>query len=318
MHMARLVSLVAIGIALLLPAFLPDFRVFQVTQILVYAIAILGLNLLTGFNGQISLGHGAFYAVGAYATAILIGSFGWPYWLAVIAAALICFVAGFLFGLPALRLDGHYLALASFALALAVPQLLKHKAFEKWTGGVQGLSLMKPDAPFGLPLSADSWLYFFTVAIAVCLFAAAANLLNGRVGRAIKAIRDHHTAAEAMGVNVALYKTMVFGVSALYTGVAGGLSAIILQFVAPDNFTMLLSVFFLVGAVIGGVRSIPGALIGAAFIVVVPNVTADISKAATSAIYGAVLIGLMALMPNGVWGTVVQLVGRLSAGGRRG
>jgi branched-chain amino acid transport system permease protein len=314
--MARIVSLVAIAVGLLLPAFLPDFRVFQLTQILVYAIAILGLNLLTGFNGQISLGHGAFYAVGAYAAAILIGSFGWPYWLAVLAAAVICFAVGFLFGLPALRLDGHYLALASFALALAVPQLLKHKAFEKWTGGVQGLSLLKPDAPFGLPISADSWLYFLTLVLAVCLFLAAANLLNGRVGRAITAIRDHHTAAEAMGVNVALYKTLVFGVSALYTGVAGGISAVILQFVAPDNFTMLLSVFLLVGAVIGGVRTIPGALIGAAFIVVVPNVTADISKAATSAIYGAVLIALMAVMPNGIWGTVLQFTGYLSSRGK--
>jgi branched-chain amino acid transport system permease protein len=294
----------AIVVALILPLVMSDFQIFQATQILVYAIAILGLNLLTGYNGQISLGHGAFYAIGAYAVAILVTQAGMPYWATLPFAALICFIVGFLFGQPALRLEGHYLALATFALALATPQLLKHHAFEDWTGGVQGISILKPDPPPGLPVDADQWLYYFTLLVTIVLFWIARNLVRGRIGRAMTAIRDQPTAAESMGVNVALIKSMTFGVSAMFTGVAGGLSAIIIQFVAPDSFTLFLSVFLLVGMVVGGVGSIPGAFIGAAFIVFVPNVASDISKAATGAVYGVFLIALMYAMPNGVWGAL--------------
>src|SRR5690242_15261452 len=136
-----------------LPFVLSNFSVFQLTLVLVYAIVLLGLNMLTGYNGQISLGHGAFYAIGAYTAAILMDRFGVPYWLTLPAAAAVCLVAGFLFGLPALRLEGLYLALATFALGVALPQLLKYKGFESWTGGVQGITIIKPDAPFGLPLN---------------------------------------------------------------------------------------------------------------------------------------------------------------------
>lgn len=294
----------AIVVGFALPWGLADFQVFQATQVLIYAIAILGLNILTGYNGQISLGHGAFYAIGAYATAILIKHGGLPYWAAVPPTAVLCFVIGFLFGLPALRLEGHYLALATFALALAVPQLLKYRAFEEWTGGVQGIFIPKPSAPLGLPLNEDQWLYYFVFAITVALFLLAGNLLRGRIGRAIVAIRDNQVAAESMGVNAALYKATAFGISAFYTGIAGGLSAIAIQFVAPDAFTMFLSIFLLVGVVVGGVSSIPGAFIGAAFIVIVPNIAADVSKAATGAIYGLLLIGFMYLVPNGAWGAL--------------
>lgn len=293
--------------ALAAPFLLSDFRTFQVTQILVYAIAILGLNLLTGFNGQISLGHGAFFAIGAYVAAILMEKFGVPYWATIPAAAIISFAIGFLFGLPALRLEGHYLALATFALALAVPQILKHQQLEDWTGGVQGIFLTKPVAPFRLPLEQDRWLYFFVLAHVAVLFVFAANLLRGRVGRAIRAIRDQPVAAETAGINNAIYKTTVFGISAMYTGIAGALSAIILQFVAPDSFSMFLSIFLLVGVVVGGVGSIWGAFLGAIFITVVPNVSADISKAATGVIYAVAMIVLMYRMPNGLWGGFTRL-----------
>ena len=293
--------------ALAAPFTLSDFRTFQVTQILVYAIAILGLNLLTGFNGQISLGHGAFFAIGAYVAAILMEKFGVPYWATILAAAIISFAIGFLFGLPALRLEGHYLALATFALALAVPQILKHQQLEDWTGGVQGIFLTKPGAPFGLPLEQDRWLYFFVQAHVAVLFVCAANLLRGRVGRAIRANRDQPVAAETAGINNAIYKTTVFGISAMYTGIAGALSAIILQFVAPDSFSMFLSIFLLVGVVVGGVGSIWGAFLGAIFITVVPNVSADISKAATGVIYAVAMIVLMYRMPNGLWGGLMRL-----------
>jgi branched-chain amino acid transport system permease protein len=303
----------AILVAILIPWTTTNFYTFQSTQILIYAIAILGLNILTGFNGQISLGHGAFYAIGAYAVAILISQYGLPYWLTIPLAAVTCFVVGFAFGFPAMRLEGPYLALATFALALAVPQLLKYDKFETWTGGVQGIFIAKPDSPFGLPINPDQWLYYFTLALTILLFFLAHNLLHGRVGRAITAIRDHQVAAEAMGVNAKLYKALTFGVSAMYTGVAGGLSAIVIQFVAPDSFALFLSIFLFVGMVVGGVGSIPGAFIGATFIVLVPNVAADISKAATGVIYGLFLIVMMYLMPNGVWGALARAWKRLES-----
>jgi branched-chain amino acid transport system permease protein len=296
--------LAALAVALVLPWALSEFQIFQATQILTYAIAILGLNLLTGFNGQISLGHGAFYAIGAYVVAFLVAQAGVPYWASLPVAAVVCFVVGFLFGFPALKLEGHYLALATFALALAVPQLLKYQAFETWTGGVQGVFIPKPDPPFGLPVNADQWLYCFTLFVTVVVFFLTANLLQGRVGRAITAIRDQQVAAETMGVNIALYKAMTFGVSVMITGVAGGLSTIVIQFVAPDSFTMFLSIYLLVGLVVGGAGSIAGAFVGAAFIVLVPNLSADVSKAATGAVFGLFLVGFVYFLPDGAWGVL--------------
>ena len=298
-------------IACVLPFVLGNYRVFQLTMALAYAIALLGLNMLTGFNGQISLGHGAFFAIGAYTAAILMDAGGWPYWATIPVAGLACFVAGFLFGLPALRLEGLYLALATFALGVAMPQILKYKGLEHWTGGAMGVVILKPDPPAGVPLTQDQWLYFFTLAWTVLLFVAGWNLLRGRVARALVAIRDQPIAAQAMGVNTALYKTLAFGVSALYTGVAGALAAIAVQFASPDSFNIFLSLTLLVGLVIGGLASISGAIYGALFIQFVPNIADQISKAAPWAIYGVFLIGLMYLMPTGVAGLVRLLRYRL-------
>ncbi|MBK0391066.1 branched-chain amino acid ABC transporter permease [Ramlibacter algicola] len=295
---------VLLVVACVLPFVLGNYRVFQLTLALAYAIAILGLNMLTGYNGQISLGHGAFFAIGAYAAAILMDKAGWPYWATIPVAGLVCFVAGFLFGLPALRLEGLYLALATFALGVAMPQILKYKAFEHWTGGAMGVVIVKPDAPEGVPLSQDQWLYFFTLFWVVVLFVAGWNLLRGRVGRALVAIRDQPTAAKAMGINTALYKSTTFGVSALYTGIAGALSAIAVQFASPDSFAIFLSITLLVGVVVGGLASISGAFYGALFIQFIPNIADQISKAAPWALYGVFLIGLMYLMPTGVAGLV--------------
>ncbi|HZS85319.1 MAG TPA: branched-chain amino acid ABC transporter permease [Stellaceae bacterium] len=297
--------------AVLLPFLVSSYHAFQLTLALAYAIALLGLNMLTGYNGQISLGHGAFYAIGAYIAAILMTQFDWPYWATIPVAGLVCLVAGFLFGLPALRLEGLYLALATFALAVATPQLLKYKHLEDWTGGVQGIVITKPDPPFGLPISQDQWLYLFTLAVAVLMFVLAHNLLRGRIGRAIVAIRDHPIAAETMGIDNAIYKSLTFGVSALYTGVAGALGAIAVQFVAPDSFNVFLSISFLVGVVVGGLASISGAVYGALFIQFVPNIADDISKAAPWAIYGVFLIACMYLMPRGVAGFVQSAAARL-------
>jgi branched-chain amino acid transport system permease protein len=309
---ARLIGLLLVlAVACLLPFVVSNYRVFQFTLALVYAIALLGLNMLTGYNGQISLGHGAFYAIGAYVAAILMDKFGVPYWMTVPAAGAVCLLAGFLFGLPALRLEGLYLALATFALGVAMPQILKYKHLEPWTGGVQGIVIVKPDAPEWTGLTQDQWLYFVVLATLLLLFAIGWNLLRGRIGRAMVAIRDQPIAAEAMGVNTAMVKSLTFGVSAMYTGIAGALGAIVIQFVAPDSFTIFLSISLVVGVVIGGLASIQGAIYGALFIQFIPNVADQISKAAPWAIYGIFLIAFMYVMPTGVAGMVQIAVGRL-------
>lgn len=299
-------------VACALPFVLGNYRVFQLTLALAYAIALLGLNMLTGYNGQISLGHGAFFAIGAYTAAILMDKAHWPYWATIPVAGVVCLIAGFLFGLPALRLEGLYLALATFALGVAMPQILKHKGLEHWTGGAMGVVILKPEAPPGIPLNQDQWLYFFTLFWVVLLFFAAWNLLRGRVGRALVAIRDQPIAAQAMGVNTAMYKSLTFGVSALYTGVAGALSAIAVQFASPDSFSVFLSLTLLVGVVVGGLASISGAIYGALFIQFVPNIADQISRAAPWAIYGVFLIGFMYLMPTGVAGLVRLVRHRLA------
>jgi branched-chain amino acid transport system permease protein len=298
---------ILLAAACVLPFVLPSYAVFQATMVIAYALALLGLNLLTGYNGQISLGHGAFFALGAYVAAMLMEQAGWPYWATLPAAALAGGMVGYLFGLPALKLDGVYLALATFALGVATPQLLKYKGFESWTGGSQGLVLMKPEAPFGLPLDADQWLYFFSLAVALALFAAARNLLRGSAGLSLVAVRDHAIAAQAMGVDNARVKTITFGISALYTSVGGALSAIVVQFVAPDSFSVFLSISLLVGAVVGGLASLSGALYGAIFIQFVPQLAEQVSKAAPWAVYGAILLALMLVWPTGVAGGAARL-----------
>jgi branched-chain amino acid transport system permease protein len=305
----RAIVVAGIVVALALPFLAKSFLLFQLTLVLVYAIAICGLNLLTGFNGQFSLGHGAFYAIGAYTAAIMMDRWDISYVWTLPAAGAICFIAGFLFGLPALRLEAIYLALATFALAVAAPQILKLSPLEHWTGGVQGIVILKPDAPLGLPLNQDQWLYFFTLIVALLMFWAAHNLVQSRTGRAMMAIRDNPIAARSMGINTALYKTLTFGVSALYTGIAGALGAIVVQFVAPDSFTFTLSIALLVGLVVGGVGWIPGALFGGLFVLFVPNIAEHFSKGLSGAAYGVILILLIYLMPSGAGG-FLHLVSR--------
>ena len=315
---------IAVGIfALAFPFVASGYHLYQGAQVLIFAVALLGLNVLTGFNGQISLGHGAFFAIGGYGAAILITKFGLPYWAAIPLASIACFIAGFLFGFPALRFGGLYLALATFALAVAAPQILSYKGLDAFTGGSQGITLAKPHAPFGIALTADQWLYLVCLACAAALYWVALNLVRSRIGRALIAIRDQPIAAETMGINAALYKTTCFGVSALYAGVAGGLSAIAVGFVSPESFGLALSLAFLVGIVVGGLGSLGGALFGALFIEFVPNIADQLTvsfgesaKALPGAIYGALLILIMAAMPTGIAG-VARAAARSLASGRQ-
>jgi branched-chain amino acid transport system permease protein len=289
-------------IAMVLPFVFQGFVIFQLTQVMIYGLAILGLNLLTGFNGQFSVGHGAFFGLGAYVTAIMMQHWGIAYYWTLPAAGGVCFIVGFMFGLPALRLQGLYLALVTFAAAVALPQLLKFHGLEEWTGGVQGIVVDQPDVPGFLPIDGDQWLYYFTLAVVLIMFAAAANLVKSRTGRAIMAIRDHEIAAAAMGINAPLYKTLTFGVSALYTGVAGALGALAVQFVAPDSFSLFLSISFLVGLILGGMGSLPGCLFGGLFVLYVPNIAEEVSRGLAGAIYGAIMLLVIFVMPSGAAG----------------
>jgi branched-chain amino acid transport system permease protein len=317
-------SLVMLGLLIVAPVFVKNFIVFQMTMLLIYGLAVLALNILTGGSGQFSLGQSAFYAVGAYTSAILIEHAGMNYALTLPIAGIVCFGFGFLFGQPALRLSGVYLALATFALATAMPQLLKLGYFEHWTGGVQGLVVTKPDAPSSLssiydyfsgrPMSQDMWLYYFTLAITIGIYVASVNLLTSRSGRAFMAIRDNEIAASAMGVDVALYKTLAFGVSAGITGIAGGLGAIAVQFVAPDAYTIVLAINLFLGMVVGGVGWLPGSLVGSAFIIFVPNIAEGISKGLSGAVFGVLLFLVIFLVPHGARQVAIiaqHLIGRL-------
>jgi branched-chain amino acid transport system permease protein len=302
--------LLLIAVAVVLPFGLSRYHVFELTMVMIYAIAVLGLNILTGYNGQISLGHGGFFAAGAYTAAILMHRYGVPYWATLPPAGLICFVLGVLFGLPALRFEGPYLALVTLAMALATPQLLKY--FDTWTGGQQGINLVKPVPPGWLHLDRDRWLYFLALVVLLIGIRVAFNLLHGRTGRAWVAIRDQPSAAAAMGIETARYKTLAFGTSTLFTGVAGALSAVVIGYVSPESYSLFLSISFLVGSAVGGIATIGGAIVGGFFIQYVPNFANDISDAAPWAIYGLAMLLFMYAMPHGVVGSLGPLLTRLS------
>ncbi|HEY6777235.1 MAG TPA: branched-chain amino acid ABC transporter permease, partial [Thermoleophilaceae bacterium] len=297
-------------LALLVPFLFGPYRVGQFTLVLAYAVAVLGLNLLVGYNGQISLGHGAFFALGAYTAALLIEKGGLPYLLTLPIAGVVAFAAGFLFGVPALRLRGLYLALVTLGLAIALPQLIKR--FDGLTEGTQGLTVEQPTAPSWLPLADDQFLYLLTLLVAAVMFVAASSLMRSQAGRAIKAVRDGEIPASTLGVNLASTKTRVFALSAGYAGVAGALYVFAIGFVAPEAFTVTVSLAFLAAIVVGGLATIVGAVFGALFIQFVPEYASDVNDALTGVIYGGVLILFMYLLPDGAVG-LLRRIGRLVA-----
>ena len=312
---------VGLGVTLVLaalaavPLLATDFQLFRFTNILSYALALIGVNLLVGYNGQISLGHGAFYAVGAYATSLLVVHSGVAHWVAVPVASIVCLAVGFLFSLPVLRLRPMHLAMATFAVGAALPSLAKWKGVERWTGGAQGLVIDEPKVPFGLPLRFDQWIYLLALLFVALTFWLTFNLLRGRVGRAAIAIRDHPIAAQAMGINSIYYKAAIFGLSAMLVGMAGGLMALSMRYVAPGMFGLFLSFGLLIGIAVGGLGSLTGALYGAVclqFIFLVVGASASsLHMSNTPLIYGVVLILFLCLFPNGIAGLVTSACARL-------
>ncbi len=312
---------VLVAVVALLPLFVSDFRAQQLAYVAIYLIALIGLNVLTGYAGQISLGHGAFMAVGGYTTAILMADHGVKDIWTIPIAALVTGVVGFLFGIPALRMSGLYLALATFAVAVAMPSVIKK--FEGFTGGGSGINLfgtpeltasLTPVEILGLSLNFNNWLYALCWTTALVLYVVAWLLLRGRTGLALRAIRDSETAAQSAGISLPRLKTFAFAVSAAYAGVAGSLFAIATTFVNPDAFPVALSIFLLVGVVVGGLGSLTGLLAGAIFIQFLPLWAQEVSRSpgAPAIVYGAVLIVTMFLLPRGVAG-LVERVRRLGS-----
>jgi branched-chain amino acid transport system permease protein len=294
-------------VVVLLPTVLSGYRSFQLVYVGIYFIALIGLNVLTGHSGQISLGHGAWVAIGAYTTAIVVAHTGVHALWTIPLAGVIAGLAGYVFGFPALRLEGVYLALATFAVAIALPSLAKR--FPGLTGGGTGISLDQPKAPFGLPLGPTHWLYALTWTIAAALFGASWLLLRGRFGRTLRAVRDSEVAAASIGIDAAAHKRLAFGISAFHGGVAGALMGIAIAYVNPDTFPATFSILLLTGAVVGGLGSIVGPLIGALFVEFVPLYAQDISKDAPSVVYGLILVLVMFVAPSGA----TELVRRVGA-----
>ena len=344
---------IAVAAVFLLPRFISDFRAQQLAYVAIYLVALLGLNLLTGITGQISLGHGAFMLIGGYTTAILISEADPPlqllghqftgdmtdYWTIPIAG-LLAGVIGFLFGFPALRLHGLYLALATFAVAVAAPAIVRR--FDEFTGGGGGIQFFDVQGRtraeittdpvtfeqretaieflgIGIP-SFNEWLYYLCWTIALVMFGVAWLLLRGRFGRSLRAIRDSELAAASSGIDLARYKTLAFGISAFYAGVAGSLLAIATTFVNPETFPITLSIFLLVGVVVGGLGSLWPLVFGAVFIHFMQNEWAqgaekvipdflpllggiDTDRAgAPAVVFGVVLILIMLAFPGGAAG----------------
>jgi branched-chain amino acid transport system permease protein len=302
----RTLVIAATALALaLLPFQLSGYHQGLASRVAIFFIAILGLNIVTGYTGQISIGHGAFMAIGGYTTALFSYHQGTSLLLTLPIAFAVTFVCGALFGFPALRLSGVYLALATFALAVSVPQLpLK---FSKFTGGSNGIRTA--DTPGYL------WQYGVSWGCAALLFAGAWLLLRGRTGRAFRAIRDSPVAAASSGVSLPIYKTLAFGVSAAYAGVAGSLLVIVTNgYAQPSEFSILLSLEILIGAAVAGFGSLWGVLLGAAFIGLLPTVSTDIpvigSNHGRDVVFGLIVILVMLALPNGFAGLVGRLANR--------
>lgn len=323
------VAVIAVAVALA-PQHASELTVQRLSYVGIYFIALIGLNVLVGYSGQISLGHYAFFGIGAYTTALLtLGRPGMelyghhpPDWLplgdgmraifTVPIAGLVAGIFGYAFGLPAQRLAGVSLALATFAVAVSLPQVLKK--FENVTGGGGGLNLNLPETPFGWDISVSHWLYYEAWGTAAILALVAWLFLRGRAGRALGALRDGEIAAVSAGVNPTAYKTFAFGISAAYAGVAGGLFAELVTYVNPDTFPIERSIILLASLVLGGFGSIYGALIGAFAMQYLriwaedpPFVSKDVSNQAPAVIFGVILIVLMFVAPTGVAGLLRRL-----------
>ena len=286
----------------LLPFGLSGYHQALAATVATFVIAILGLNILTGYTGQISIGHGAFMAIGGYTTAVLSRDHHTDLILTMLVAFALCFLCGLLVGLPALRLSGVYLALATFALAVSIPQIpLKFSTFLGGSGGVQSARTVS-----------HLWLYGVSWAAAAILFVVAWLILRGRTGRAFRAIRDSEVAATSSGVTLPVYKTLAFGISAAFAGVAGSLFVLGTNgFAQPSEFGVILSLQILIGAAVAGLGSLWGVLGGATFVGLLPEISSSVpvigSTHGQDVVFGLIVIVVMLLLPTGIAGLLLRL-----------
>jgi len=311
---------VLVAAVVVAPLVSTHYRTYQLAFVAIYLIALLGLNILTGFTGQISLGHGAFLGVGAYVTTILVVDHGWNDLLTLPVAGVVAGVAGLAFGLPATRFAGPYLALATFAIPLSFIGLLKR--FPHFTGGTLGKQLPSVHSQFGIHANPSVWIYWVSWIVALVMFLLAFMLVRGRLGRALRSVRDSEIAATASGVSTAGVKTLAFGISAFFCGIAGGLFAIAVTYVNPDTFPIDLSILLLVGIVLGGAGSLSGMIFGALFVEFIRitwgpallDLFSQVHHINTRApgsslvVYGVVLLLVLYIAPAGAAGLVRQLL----------
>jgi branched-chain amino acid transport system permease protein len=316
--------LVLIGFLALFPHLFKNYYVYMANYMAIHIIVALGLNLLVGYTGQISLGHAGFFAIGAYGTIVLMSKVHLPFLVALPVTAMATALFGFLLGLPALRLEGPYLSIATLGFGLTITQVIGRLEF---FGGRQGLHT--PDLIIGRwHLDSDRDFYYLLIAITLLLTIAARNLIKTKVGRAFIAIRDADIAAETMGVNLMYYKTLAFAVSAFYTGLAGGLYAFVLRFIEPQIFGLLMSIIFLAMIVVGGLGSIFGSIAGACLlswldlelrnILSIPYLGGWLEALSMSyfsitgvsniqlIVYGLIMVAIMLFEPLGIYGIWIR------------
>jgi branched-chain amino acid transport system permease protein len=334
-RVARIAPVVAFLIVLvLLPFVLSDFRLDQITGWIPLAVGALGLNLLTGYNGQISIGHGALYGFGAYTSGLIVVNWHWPLLLSMVAGALVAFVVGVVIGLPALRIKGLYLALVTLAVAVLFPDLVR--GLDSLTGGSSGLQITNSvvnsrgvavdrqvfwAAPSWTGLSNRQWTFLLYLVISIVCFVLIRNLVHSRTGRSLIAVRDNEVAAEVNGINVARAKVITFGIASGLAGVGGALFALWQGQVFPQTFVITASFYFLVAVVVGGAASVVGPALG----IIVYGIFIDVIRpelperwgGATPLILALFLIGFMFLAPGGLVGLMRSLGARLGVVQRR-
>jgi branched-chain amino acid transport system permease protein len=302
---SRLAILVAAcACAAALPLVLPKFVLFQASIMLAFAIAILGLNLLLGYSGQVSLAQGAFFALGAYAFAILVARHGVPVWVALVLSPTLTSIAGVAVGLPALRLPGLQLAIVTFGLSALVPQIIIK--FDAFTGGEAGIRLQTLSVPGWYPAGMEAWNYSCCLLGFLLCASVMVRMVHGDSGRSLRAIRDNPLVAEAMGVHSVRVRLAAFAVSAAFAGVGGSLFAMVNAIVNPSSFEAGRSIEFVVAAVIGGLTSIAGAVVGAIFIVFLPDRAGRIDVSLAALLYGVCVIAAILFARHGVVGLLAS------------
>lgn len=281
-------------------------------------IGALGINLLTGYTGQVSLGHAAFLAIGAYTAAILSSRFGIPFWILLPLSGISAAISGLLIGIPSLRLRGLYLVITTLAFQFIVEHVIYR--WESLTYGDNGIALATPELA-GLMLDSDRRFYYLVIVVVVLSVMTIKNITRARVGRAFQAIRDRDITAETMGINLTNYKLLAFTVSSFYAGMAGALYAYYMAYISPDHFSLMVSIHYVAMIIVGGMGSVLGSIFGAIFITLLPEVLGVFTRMAgeffpasisrfgdvKGIVYGLVIVGFLIYQPSGLHGSWVKL-----------